>query len=125
MASNIKRSRVSVDRDVGLFFTNINTRLQGKRTSNLYNYDKTNITDGPGTKEVVVPRNNKREEIVQERSRALITMMFCGIANGDLLPPMAAYKALNLHDNWTQGGPAGTKHPSSASGWFDMNLLKT
>ncbi|KAJ8959712.1 hypothetical protein NQ318_021906 [Aromia moschata] len=51
--------------------------------------------------------------------------MVCGNVNGDLLPPMVVYKALNIYENWTQGGPVGTKYASSASGWFDMNLFET
>ena len=38
---------------------------------------------------------------------------------------MVIYKALNLYDNLTQDGPVGTKYTTSASGWFDMNLLET
>ncbi|KAJ8954513.1 hypothetical protein NQ318_000744 [Aromia moschata] len=78
------------------------------------------------TKKVIVPRNTKRVERVQEHSRASISIMVCGNANGDLLPPMVVYKALNINENWTQGGPVGTKYASSASGWlFDMNLFET
>ena len=51
--------------------------------------------------------------------------MVCGNAHGDLLPSMVVYKALNLYDNWTQGGQVGTKYASSGSGWFDMNLFET
>lgn len=125
MASNIKRSRASVDRDDVLnFFNNIELAIREVKCANLYNYDETNVTDDPGSRKVVVPRNTKRVERVQEHSRATISLMVCGNANGDLLPPMVVYKALNLYDNWTQGGPRGTKYASSASGWFDMNLFE-
>ncbi|KAJ8940498.1 hypothetical protein NQ318_004437 [Aromia moschata] len=99
--------------------------LQDVKSINLYNYDETNVTDDPGTKTVIVPRNTKRVERVQEHSRASISIMVCGNANGDLLPPMVVYKALNIYENWTQGCPVGTKYASSASGWFDMNLFET
>ncbi|KAK9737533.1 DDE superfamily endonuclease [Popillia japonica] len=88
---------------------------------NLYNYDETNSTDDPGAKRVVVPRNIKRVERVQELSSISIGLMVCGNATGDLLPPMMVYKALNIYENWTQGG---TKYASSLSGWFDMNLFE-
>lgn len=125
-ASNIKRSRSSVNRDDILnFFNNAELALKDVKSKNLYNYDETNVTDDPGAKKVIVPRNTKRVERVQEHSRATISIMVCGNAHGDLLPPMVVYKALNLYDNWTQGGPAGTRYASSASGWFDMNLFET
>lgn len=126
MASNIKRSRASVDRDDILqFFDNIDLTIREVKSVNFYNYDETNVTDDPGSRKVVVPRNTKRVERVQEHSRATISLMVCGNANGDLLPPMVVYKALNLYDNWTKGGPQGTKYASSSSGWFDMNLFET
>ncbi|KAJ8941189.1 hypothetical protein NQ318_008648 [Aromia moschata] len=125
-ASNIKQSRSSVNRDDILkFFNNAEVALQDVKSINLYNYDETNVTDDPGANKVIVPRNTKRVERVQEHSRASISIMVCGNANGDLLPPMVVYKALNIYENWTQGGPVGTKYASSASGWFDMNLLET
>lgn len=106
----IKGSRASVDRDEILnFFNNIDLAIREVKTSNLYNYDETNVTDDPGSRKVVVPRNTKTVERVQEHSRATINLMVCGIVNGDLLPQMVVYKALNLYDKWTQGGPRGTK----------------
>lgn len=125
IASNIKQSRSSVNRnDILNFFNNAELALQEVKSTNLYNYDETNVTDDPGSRKVVVPRNTKRVERVQEHSRASISLMVCGNANGDLLPPMVVYKAQNLYDNWTEGGPAGTKYASSPSGWFDMNLFE-
>ncbi|KAJ8961477.1 hypothetical protein NQ318_014725 [Aromia moschata] len=85
------------------------------KSINLYNYDETNVTDDPGAIKVIVPRNTKRVERVQEHSRASISIMVCGNPNGDLLPPMVVYKALNIYENWTQGGPVGTKYASSAT----------
>ncbi|KAJ8935120.1 hypothetical protein NQ318_009141 [Aromia moschata] len=118
-ASNIKRSRSSVNRDDILkFFNNAEVALEDVKRINLYNYDETNVTDDDR------PRNTKRVERVQEHSRASISIMVCGNANGDLLPPMVVYKALNIYENWTQSGPVGTKYASRASGWFDMNLFE-
>lgn len=124
-ASNIKRSRSSVSReDINNFFNNALIALDDVKPENLYNYDETNITDDPGAKKVIVPRNTRRVERVQEHSRASISLMVCGNANGDLLPPMTVYKAQNLYENWTTGGPPGSLYANSPSGWFDMNLFE-
>ncbi|XP_018570038.1 jerky protein homolog-like [Anoplophora glabripennis] len=72
---------------------------------------------------MVVPRNTKRVERVQNHSRISISIMVCGNVKGDLLPPMV-YKSSNLYENWPEGGPPGTKYASSLSGWFDMNLFE-
>lgn len=61
---------------------------------------------------------------MQEHSRASISIVVCENANGHLLLSMVVYKAQNIYDNWTQGGPAGSKYASFQSGWFDMNLFE-
>ncbi|KAJ8954924.1 hypothetical protein NQ314_006998 [Rhamnusium bicolor] len=109
LASNIKRSRASVGReDILNFFNNINNALNDVENFNIYNYDESNVTDDPGAKKFVVPRNTKRVERVQNHSRTSISIMVCGTANGDLLPPMVVYKSSNLYENGTQGGLLGT-----------------
>lgn len=50
--------------------------------------------------------------------------MVCGSAAGILLPPMVVYKANNIYENWTVGGPPGALYDNSSSGWFDMNLFE-
>lgn len=45
--------------------------------------------------------------------------MFAGTASGELLPPYVVYRAENLWDTWTLGGPPGTHYNRSKSGWFD------
>ncbi|KAI4463951.1 guanylate cyclase soluble subunit beta-2 [Holotrichia oblita] len=64
MASNIKRSRSSVDHnDILDFFDNIDLSIKEVKSTNFYNYDETNVTDDPGSRKVVVPRNTKDLEI--------------------------------------------------------------
>lgn len=121
LATNIKRQRAAVGApQVTEFFNNIKDQLQNALPQNVYNYDETNITDDPGAKKVLVPRGTKRVERVQEHSRTSISVMVCGSATGDLLPPMVVYKAQHLYENWTIGGPKGTVYDSTLSGWFDM-----
>ncbi|XP_018563258.1 jerky protein homolog-like [Anoplophora glabripennis] len=125
MASNIKRSRASVDQyDVNKFFDNIKPALLESTGDHIYNYDETNITDDPGARKFIVPRNCKRVERVQNFSRTAISIMVCGTASGELLPPMVVYKAYNLYENLCVGGPTGTVYRNSPSGWFDANLFE-
>lgn len=125
LASNIKRQRAAVGKEqLQEFFENIRDILEYASPENVYNYDETNITDDPGSKKVLVPRGTKRVERVQEHSRTSISIMVCGSANGDLLPPMVVYKAQHLYENWSKGGPAGTIYQVTPSGWFDMNTFE-
>lgn len=125
LASNIKTSRASVSpNDIKQFFENLRPALEETRPALIYNYDETNITDDPGAVKVLVRRGHKRVERIQEHSKSSISIMFCGTAEGQLIPPMVVYKSKHLYDHWTQGGPPGTIYRNSSSGWFDMNLFE-
>ncbi|KAB0801489.1 hypothetical protein PPYR_05843 [Photinus pyralis] len=121
LATNIKIARSSVGvNEITEFFENLRPTLEQTRPDLIYNYDETNITDDPGAQKVLVPRGRKRVERVKEHSKSSISIMFCGTAGGEMIPPMVVYKAKNLYDNWIQGGPSGTVYSYSSSGWFDM-----
>ncbi len=45
--------------------------------------------------------------------------MFCGFADGTMLPPYVVYKASNTYPGWCVGGPRGAKYNSTPSGWFE------
>ena len=68
----------------------------------------------------------RRVEVVKEHSKANISIMVCGSAGGELLPPHVhvVYKATNLYEGWTLGGPSGTQYSVSKSGWFDMDIFE-
>ncbi|CAH1964377.1 unnamed protein product [Acanthoscelides obtectus] len=123
MATNIKRARSSVGQaDVLEFFNRgalLNASLQ-----NIYNYHETNIANDPGAKKVIVPRNFRRVERVQNYSRSCTSIMVAGNAAGQLLPPMVVYKTSNLYENWCTGGNPGTVYWNTISGWFDMSQFE-
>ena len=47
------------------------------------------------------------------------SIMFSGTASGELLPVYVVYKAINMWNTWTLGGPKGARFNRSKSGWFD------
>ena len=57
-------------------------------------------------------------------SKQPVSLMFCENAAGDYLPPMVVYKAKNIYENWTKGGPTGTVYDATSSGWFDSRTFK-
>ena len=50
--------------------------------------------------------------------------MWCGSADGTMLPPMVVYKAQNLYEGWCEGGPVGAVYDNSESGWFDSRTFQ-
>ena len=126
-ACNLKLARAAVDaEDINNFFDNYEAALAGVEIppSNVFNFDETNFTDDPGKQWVVVRRGRKRTEKVQEHSKTSISVMWCGSADGTMLPPMVVYKAQNLYEGWCEGGPVGAVYDNSESGWFDSRTFQ-
>ena len=87
--------------------------------TNIFNYDETNLQDGPGRNWVFVRRGRKRVEKVKDTSKMSISVMWCGSAAGECLLSMVVYKAENLYQGWVQGGLQGIVYDCTKSGWFD------
>jgi len=56
-------------------------------------------------------------------SKSATSLMYAGCADGTLLPPYVVYKATNLYDTWTIGGPSKARYNRSKSGWFDLTCF--
>ena len=72
---------------------------------NIWNYDETNLTDEPGHKKVVTKRGCKYPERIINSTKSSVSLMFCGNAEGELLPPYVVYKAEFLWNTWMVHGP--------------------
>jgi len=126
-ASNIRRSRASIDEEnVNEFFDNLE-RVYEKYgplpPEHIYNYDETNQQDDPGNKRVFVRRGRRRVENVGEHSKCSFSTMWCGNAVGQILPPMVVYRAKNVYEGWKARGIKGAVYSSSPSGWFDADTF--
>ena len=109
---------------INAYFDNLEGSAHGIHPNDMYNYDETNITDNPGSKKVIVPRGMRRVERKAEHSKQSVSVMFCGNASGQFLPPMVVYKAQNLYTEWTLGGPTNAVYDVSKSGWFDSRTFE-
>ncbi|CAB3225831.1 unnamed protein product [Arctia plantaginis] len=108
MCQNIKKSRAQVSPDtINEYFQELEESLKEIDPKNIVNYDETNLSDDPGRKKVIVKRGTKYPERVLNQSRSSISIMMAGTAAGELLPPYVIYKANNIYDTWTTGGPKG------------------
>lgn len=92
-------------------------------TTNIFNFDETNLTDNPGKKKVLVKKGCKYPELIRNASKTSISIMFCGSASGELLPPYVVYRASKMWTTWTENGPKGCRYNATASGWFDETIF--
>ena len=85
----------------------------------IWNLEETNLTDGPGKRRVRCRRGIKYPEKVCTFSKSSTSLMMCGSAAGELLPPFDLYKATKILNTWTEGVPKHCRFQSTKSGWFD------
>ena len=122
---NIKKVRAGICvADVNRYFENLRISLQKDdgstvEASNIFNYDETNLTDDPGVKKCVFRRGIKYPERVRDSTKSSTSIMFCGNAVGQVLPPYVVHKSDHLWNLWTEGGIKKARYNRSKSGWFD------
>ncbi|KAJ8937750.1 hypothetical protein NQ314_011734 [Rhamnusium bicolor] len=123
-AENVKHTRAAVDESMlRSSFENLAIELKDVPPTNLWNFDETNATDDPGKKKVLVKKGSKYPELIRNASKTSVSVMFCGNAAGELLPPYVVYRATKMWTTWTENSPKGSRYNVSASGWFDANIF--
>lgn len=119
---NLKRNKAELKAELmQKYFDNFKETLTEEYGSfvppnRIFNYDETNLSDDPGVKRCIFKRGIKYPERVMDSSKASISLMFCGSAAGELLPPYVVYKSLHLYPEWMKGGPPRTRYNRSKSG---------
>ena len=123
-ANNIKRSRSKISHPtIHKFFNNLGPEIQNIPPSNIWNYDETNLRDEPGSPKAFFQKGVKYAERVINSTKSCTSIMYCGSADGKMLPLYVVYKAQNIYEGWCTGGPKGTRYNSSKSGWFDSFIF--
>nr|XP_029716147.1 uncharacterized protein LOC115259576 [Aedes albopictus] len=124
-AQNIKICRAGIDRHtIQNYMNNLQKSIEGIPPQNIFNYDETNLADDPGKKLAICKRGLKYFENIQNFSKSATSVMFCGNAAGDLIPPYIVYKSECLWDSWTENGPKGARYNRTSSGWFDERVFE-
>ncbi|KAG5864715.1 hypothetical protein JTB14_017859 [Gonioctena quinquepunctata] len=132
ISTNIERARASVSRKtLGKFYDNLENILRGSPSSNIFNYDESNLSDDLGKKRRIYRQGVKYPEEVMNHSKGCTTIMVCGAADGTLLSPYVIYRSVHLYDSWRENGPRGppccnkpccslgTRYNRTISGWMD------
>ena len=57
-------------------------------------------------------------------TKGAISLMICGNAEGELLPPFVCYKAEGMFSSWRTGGPKRARYAVSKSGWFESEVFE-
>ncbi len=79
--------------------------LNGVPPENILNYVEINISDDPGHENLIFKCGKKYPEHIINYTKGSTSIMFCGTATEELLPVYVVYKATNMWNTWTVGGP--------------------
>ncbi|XP_050398247.1 uncharacterized protein LOC130010689 [Patella vulgata] len=114
----VKRAEVSAE-SLNQYFDNLEASLADVPSSNILNYDETNLTDDPGKKKCIFRRGSKYPERIMNSTKSSTSLMFTATASGRLLPLYVVYRSKHLMNTWTESGPKNARYNRSKSGWFD------
>ncbi|KAE9542276.1 hypothetical protein AGLY_003403 [Aphis glycines] len=137
VATNIARNRAEVSPEIiSEYFDNLQKVIENVSAQNIYNYDESNLQDNPGKLKMIFQRGTKYSERIQNHSKSATSIMVCGSAAGVLLPPYIIFKASEMWQPWTVGGPKGqpccsepccskgSRFNRTAHGWIDGITFK-
>ena len=91
-------------------------------SSRLWNCDETGFCTSFTSKKVIAQRGCREvHETGGGSGREYVTVIGCGSASGDRLPPYILYKGKHLYDRWCQSGPVGALYGVNSNGWMEQS----
>ena len=89
----------------------------------IYNMDETGVPLEPRPPKVVAKRGQKKVRCRTSGQKAQITVIGCGSATGNVLPPFIIYAAKKLNHLWMRDEVSGSRYGVSDKGWVDQRLF--
>ena len=103
---------------------NINQLTPSERGRRIWNCDETGICMAVASRKVLAHRGEKNvHETGGGSGRDYITLLACGSAIGEKLPPYILYKGKNLMADHTHGGPPGTRYSCLIQGGWRPQIF--
>ena len=89
----------------------------------IYNMDETGVPLEPRPPKVVARRGEKKVRCRTSVQKAQITVIGCGSATGQILPPFIIFAAKKLNHLWMKDEVIGSRYRVSDKGWVDQGLF--
>ena len=89
----------------------------------IYNMDETGVPLEPRPPKVVAKRGQKKVRCCTSEQKSQITVIGCGSATGQVLPPFIIFAAKQLNHSWTLNEVSGSRYGVSDKGWVDQELF--
>ena len=89
----------------------------------IYNMDETGVPLEPRPPKVVAKWGQKKVRCCTSEQKCQITVIGCGSATGQVLPPFIIFAAKQLNHSWTLNEVSGSRYGVSDKGWVDQELF--
>ena len=96
--------------------------------SRFYNLDETGLSLDPKLKRCLFSKGLvNAQSVVPCEGKTQYSVLFCGNASGQYLPPYVIYKAKGnaLYHSWVEGAPEGTAFNVTSSGWMEDQVFES
>ena len=90
----------------------------------VYNMDETGVPLEPRPPKVVAKKGQKKVRYCTSGTKAQITVLGCGSATGQIIPPFIIFAAKQINPLWTKNEVSGSSYAVSDKGWVDQELFK-
>ena len=91
----------------------------------IYNVDETGIPLNPKTPKVVTAKSTKKVRYQSTGRKGQLTVVACGNACGQVIPPLIIFDAKNIRHAWTRNEVPGSKYGASDKGWINSDLFES
>ena len=89
----------------------------------IYNMDETGVPLQPRPPKIVAAKGQKKIRYRTSGQKSQITVIACGSATGQVLPPFIIFAAKQLNLLWTKDEVSGSRYAVSNKGWVDQELF--
>ena len=89
----------------------------------VYNMDETGVPLDPRPPKVIAAKGQKKVRYRSSGNKSQITVVGCGSATGQAIPPFIIFAAKQLNELWTRDEVSGSRFAVSDSGWIDQELF--
>ena len=121
------RANAVNDTSVHMYYSLLEKTLRDNGIFNfpscIYNMDESGMPLDHKPPKVVVPKGTKKVHCRTSGNKSQITILACGNAAGNMIPPMVIFDGKRLNPEWTKGEVPNTLYGMSEKGWSDMELF--
>lgn len=110
------------------FYELLSTTIQDlnltDKPDHIFNCDETSFCNDPKKTKVVGSVGNRTIRMTAGTGRENTSILICGSASGDLLPPLCIFKGQNILESWMSTEPSDqTAYAASKKGWMNTIIF--